>query len=301
MPISKAVDIASQIAASLAEAHEKGIVHREIKPANILITKEGIVKILDFGLAKLRRQAHLTRTGSTIGTAAYMSPEQARGDEADHRADSPYAYFACGLHDDLLTQLSKVAALKMISRTTLMGYASTTKSLKQIASELGVGSIVEGSVQVPGGWLRVNVQLMEAVADGHLWAERYDRTLDDVFAIQSDVAQQIVAALGILLNNTEQHGLNAVPTTNAVAYRLYLQGLEYYNRPGNLRTNYEIAQELYGRALAHAELSRVHGFMYWFRYYPSPGRAALQLKETETALRIEQWLPLVSFSEVKSF
>jgi TolB-like protein/predicted Ser/Thr protein kinase len=94
-----------------------------------------------------------------------------------------------GLHDGLLTQLSKVASLKVISRTSVMGYQGTTKPLRQIADELGVGSIVEGSVQVVNGRLRVNVQLIDAATDEHLWAERYDRTLDDAFAIQSEVAQ----------------------------------------------------------------------------------------------------------------
>lgn len=435
LPIDRIIDIAVQIAAGLKEAHEKGIVHRDIKPANIMITEKGQFKIMDFGLAKLKGQSIVTKTGTMLGTAPYMSPEQTRGEKVDHRtdiwsfgvvvyemiigklpfggdyeqamvysilnekpepptglrtgvpmeleriidkclekkagdryqhmdelivdlrkvsprittqvskpkrrikplwavlpvvlltliglylllplkwgidgesiavlpfqnfsADGQYAYFAGGLHDELLTQLSKVAALKVISRTSVMGYASTTKSLKQIASELGVGRVVEASVQVSGERLRVNVQLIDAATDELLWAERYDRTLDDAFAIQSDVAQQIVAAVGVALSSTEKHGMTAVPTANAEAYNLYLQGLEYYNRPGYLRQSYEIAQKLFERALAldpgfalaHAELSRVHGTMYWFGWDLSSGRAALQSKEAETALRIAPDLP----------
>ena len=214
-------------------------------------------------------------------------------------AQGPHAYFAGGLHDELLTQLSKVAALKVISRTSVMGYQSTKTPLRQIASELGVGSVVEGSVQIEGSRLRVNVQLIDAATDAPVWAERYDRTLDDAFAIQSDVAQRIVAAVGAALSDAEQQRLAAVPTANAEAYRLYLQGREYLIRPGFLRRNEEIAQQLFetalardpGFALAHAALSEVHGRMFWFRYDPSPARAARQRAEAEAALRLAPELP----------
>jgi eukaryotic-like serine/threonine-protein kinase len=116
-------------------------------------------------------------------------------------AEGPQAYFASGLHNELVTQLSKVAALKVISRTSVMSYVGTgNHPLRQIANQLRVGSLVEGSVQVVGGRLRVNVQLIDAATDANLWAERYDRTLDDAFAIQSDVAQRIVAAVGAALS-----------------------------------------------------------------------------------------------------
>ncbi|PYP01398.1 MAG: hypothetical protein DMD57_14010 [Gemmatimonadetes bacterium] len=214
-------------------------------------------------------------------------------------AQGPHAYFAGGLHDELLTQLSKVAALKVISRTSVMGYESTKTPLRQIASELGVGSVVEGSVQIEGSRLRVNVQLIDAATDAPVWAERYDRTLDDAFAIQSDVAQRIVAAVGAALSDAEQQRLAAVPTANAEAYRLYLQGREYLIRPGFLRRNEEIAQQLFetalardpGFALAHAALSEVHGRMFWFRYDPSPARAARQRAEAEAAVRLAPELP----------
>jgi len=214
-------------------------------------------------------------------------------------AEGPHAYFAGGLHDELLTQLAKVAALKVISRTSVMGYKGTSRPLRQIADELGVGSVVEGSVQVVGERLRVNVQLIDAAMDEHLWAERYDRTLDDAFAIQSEVAQQIVAAVGAALTGTEQGRLRAAPTANAEAYRLYLQGREYLTRPGYLRSNLETAQQLYERALgpdpsfalAHAALADVHGMMYRFRYDSSATRAARQREEAESALRLAPDLP----------
>jgi TolB-like protein/tRNA A-37 threonylcarbamoyl transferase component Bud32 len=214
-------------------------------------------------------------------------------------AGGPHAYFAGGLHDELLTQLAKVAALKVISRTSVMGYAGTTKPLKQIADELGVGTVVEGTVQVEGERLRVTVQLIDAATDEHLWAERYDRTLNDAFAIQSEVAQRIVAAVGAALTSAEQGRLTAAPTPNTEAYRLYLQGREYAARPGVLRQDRETAQQLYERALgldpnfalAHAALSQVHGEIYWWRYDPSVARAARQREEAETALRLAPNLP----------
>jgi TolB-like protein/tRNA A-37 threonylcarbamoyl transferase component Bud32/Flp pilus assembly protein TadD len=214
-------------------------------------------------------------------------------------ADGPNAYFAGGLHDELLTQLSKVAALRVISRTSVMGYAGMNVPLKRIASELAVGSVVEGSVQVADGRLRVNVQLIDAATDAPLWAERYDRTLEDAFAIQSDVAQQIVAAVGAALSAAEREVLAVVPTANAEAYRLYLQGREYHTGPGLFRQRWEIAQQLYERALAldpefglaRAALSEVHGMMYWFRHDPSPTRAARQLGEAAAALQLAPNLP----------
>jgi TolB-like protein/tetratricopeptide (TPR) repeat protein len=213
--------------------------------------------------------------------------------------EGPNAYFAGGLHDELLTQLAKVAALTVMGRTSVMPYAGTAKPLRQIADELGVGAIVEGTVQVLGDRLRVNVQMLDARTGGHLWAERYERTLDDAFAVQSDIAQQIVMAVGATLGGTERAAIAEAPTANAEAYRLYLQGLEYWRRPGYLRRNWEIAQHFYERAvaldstfaIAHAALSEVHGDMSWFRFDPSPERLVRQQAEAEIALRLAPNLP----------
>ena len=214
-------------------------------------------------------------------------------------AEASHAYFAGGLHGEVLTQLAKVAALKVISRTSVMSYQGASKPLKVIASELGVGSVVVGTVQVVGERLRVNVQLIDAATDEHLWAEGYDRTLDDVFTIESDVAQRIVAAVGAALTSAEQGKLQAEPTANAEAYRLYLQGREYWNRPGLLLQDRETAQGLFERALAldpdfalaHAALSQVHGEIFFFGHDPSAARAARQREEAESALRLAPDLP----------
>ena len=254
-----------------------------------------------FAEALTQRETGSLQMAATVAIATPVpaSPAQERSKLAvlpfqNLSAEGAQAYFAGGLHDELLTQLAKVAALKVISRTSVMGYAGTSKSLKQIATELGVGSVVEGSVQVAGERLRVNVQLIDAATDEHLWAERYDRTLDDAFAIQSEIAQQVVAGVGLALTSNEQARLAAPPTENAEAYRLYLQGREYWTRPGYLRPNWEVAQQLYERALvldpefalARAALSQVHGAMYWWRYDPSDARAARQREQAEAALRL---------------
>jgi len=439
LPVEDAVQITREIADALAYAHREGVIHRDVKPANIML-EEGHAILADFGVAQAVAEAkdqRITRTGTSLGTPSYMSPEQASGErdldgrsdqyalgcvlyemlagqppftgvqteavvrqhlteeppsvtqvrpsvteevakvivralskspadrfrtcgemaaalalttspvqrqskrlpnlvwiglvavllviaggvisiftpagEPEHprtaiavlpfqnlSADGPHAYFAGGLHDELLTQLAKVAALKVISRTSVMGYVGTNlPPLRQIASELGVGSVVEGSVQVVGDRLRVNVQLIDARTDEHLWAESYDRTLDDAFAIQSDVAQRVVVAVGATLGGSEQQSLAEVPTANAEAYRLYLQGQEYWRRPEYQRQNWEIAQQFYERALAldltfalaHAALSTVHGWMWWFRYDTSPERLARQREEAEIALRLAPDLP----------
>jgi TolB-like protein/Flp pilus assembly protein TadD len=227
------------------------------------------------------------RTAITVLPLENLSPQ------------STYAYFAGGLHEELLTQLSKVSGLSVVGRTSVMAYAGTAKPLREIGSELDVGSIVEGSVQVVGNRLRVNVQLIDAATQAHLWAEHYDRTLGDAFAVQSDIARRIVAGVGARLTSSETGALVAAPTRSAEAYQFYLQGLEYYRRPGHERANLEIAQRLFERAvaldstfaLAHAALSKVHGEMSWFRYDLSPERLARQRTEAQTALRLAPDLP----------
>jgi TolB-like protein/Flp pilus assembly protein TadD len=214
-------------------------------------------------------------------------------------ADSSYAYFAGGLHDELLTQLAKVASLKVIGRTSVLGYEETSKPLRQIGQELAVGSIVEASVQVIGNRLRVTVQLLDPVTQADLWTESYDRTLDDAFAVQSDIAQRIVTAVGARLTSAEAGAIAAAPTRNAEAYQLYLQGLEYHRRPGFLRENFLIAQQLYERAvaldssfaLAHAAASYVHSTMYSLRYDRSHPSLELARREADIALRLAPDLP----------
>jgi len=215
-------------------------------------------------------------------------------------AEPSQAWFAAGLHDELLTQLSKVAGLKVTDRQSVMGYAGpNAPTLKQVAADLEVGSVVELSVQVVGNRLRVTVQLVDVTTDAHVWAEQYDRTLDDALAIESDVARQIVTAVGAVLTAAEDRALSATYTKKPEAYLLYLQGREYRMRPGQLQENVAIAQQFFERAialdpefaLAHAALSEAHGLNYLLRYDRSAARAARQREEAETALRLAPDLP----------
>jgi serine/threonine protein kinase/Tfp pilus assembly protein PilF len=369
LPVDDVINYAIQIAEGLQAAHKKGIVHRDIKSSNIMITEDGKIKIMDFGLAKVRGGPQVTKVGTTVGTVAYMSPEQARGEAVDHHTDiwsfgvvlyemltgqlpfggdyeqaviysvineqpaevrslrtdvpatlqliinkclekdrsncyeitqemvdelkkaqpqhsgttvpvarqsklpwiiaaaliiiiavafyfflSPASqtpannktiavlpftnmsnnpddeYFSDGMTEDILTHLAKISDLKVISRTTMMQYKGTKKSLKDIGKELDAGVVLEGSVRRASNQVRITAQLIDANTDEHLWAENYDRNLKDIFAIQSDVAQKIAMALEAKLSKEEKERLEKVPTTSTDAYNLYLRGRNYWNQ-----------------------------------------------------------------------
>jgi TolB-like protein len=139
-------------------------------------------------------------------------------------------YFSDGITDDILTQLSKVRALKVISRTSVMKYKNSQKTAPEIAKELGVESLLEGSVRRSGSRIRIVSQLIDAVNDKHLWADTYDRQLKDIFKIQSEVAEKIASALAINLTFTEKENILKKYTENIDAYTLYLKGRDYYYR-----------------------------------------------------------------------
>ncbi|MGI8820355.1 MAG: tetratricopeptide repeat protein [Chthoniobacterales bacterium] len=144
--------------------------------------------------------------------------------------DKANAYFADGIQDEILTRLSKVAELKVISRTSTQQYQSKPGKISAIAQELGVSHILEGSVQKSGDTVRVNVQLIKAEGDSHLWADTYDRKLTDIFAVETEVAQRIAASLEAQLSGGEKTQIAAVPTTNPQAYDAYLRGLALIRR-----------------------------------------------------------------------
>ncbi len=141
--------------------------------------------------------------------------------------DKANAYFAEGIQDEILTRLSKIADLKVISRTSTQHYKSAPQNLPQIAKQLGVANVLEGSVQKTADQVRVNVQLINAQTDSHLWADTYDRKLNDIFAVESEVAKAIAESLQVKLSGPEQQALSGKPTNNPEAYDAYLRGLAF--------------------------------------------------------------------------
>jgi TolB-like protein/Tfp pilus assembly protein PilF len=149
----------------------------------------------------------------------------------DNLSRDPYnAYFAEGIQDEILTRLAKVADLKVISRTSTQHFKSAPENLPQIAKQLGVTNILEGSVQRAADQVRVNVQLINAMTDAHLWAEIYDRKLTDIFSVESDIAKTIADTLQAKLTGSEKSSIAKAPTTNPEAYELYLKGRFFWNK-----------------------------------------------------------------------
>ncbi len=139
-------------------------------------------------------------------------------------------YFADGMTEELITTLSKVGQLTVVARTSVMQYRNSTKRASEIAQELNTGALIEGSVRKAGNRVRITVQLLDAGTEGHLWAENYDRNLDDIFQIQSDVAKQVFEALRLKILPGERAKLARTPTSNAAAYMLYLRGRYHWNK-----------------------------------------------------------------------
>src|SRR6266496_4362577 len=388
MELSEAVEIAIQVAGALAAAHSAGIVHRDVKPENIMLRPDGYVKVLDFGIAKLAEQELPvtmaeeeavslveTNVGSILGTVRYMSPEQARGAPVDKRTDiwslgavlyemaaghAPFtgetprevmtailvteppplhsytaqipgelqpivgkalrkdpeeryqnanellaalkglrrklefaaeimaksppkksiavlpfenlsedkanAYFADGIQEEILTRLSRIGDLKVISRTSTQRFKNSLESIPDIAKQLGVATILEGSVRKAADQVRVHVQLIDAENDSHLWAERYDRQLIDIFAVESDIAVKIADALHAKLTGAERRAISSQPTKNTEAYQLYLKARHQWRNcfaPG-----YEQVRKYFQRAIeldpsfapAYVGLGSYHAF-----------------------------------------
>src|SRR5499433_3497736 len=151
--------------------------------------------------------------------------------------DPDNAYFAEGVQDEILTRLSKIADLKVISRTSTQHYKSAPENLPEIARLLGVAHIVEGSVQKSGDAVRVNVQLIKAATDSHVWADTFDRKLTDPFSVESELAKAIADQLGAKLTSDEEQVIAAKPTENPEAYDAYLRGLAYSLKPANTTAN----------------------------------------------------------------
>ncbi len=163
--------------------------------------------------------------------------------------DKSNAYFADGIQDEILTRLSKIADLKVISRTSTQRYKKTHQKSFEIANQLGVANLLEGSVQKTNDQVRVNVQLIRAANDSHLWAETYDRKLIDIFSVESEVAKAIADQLRVKLTGQEQEIITAKPTNNPEAYDAYLRGLAYTLKTGNSPANTLGAQKYLNEAV----------------------------------------------------
>jgi len=366
------INYAIQIAEGLEAAHKKGIVHRDIKSQNIMITNDGKVKIMDFGLAKVRGGTQLTKVGSTVGTAAYMSPEQAKGEEVDHRTDIwsfgvvlyeiisgkfPFKgdyeaailytilnedpkpirffrqdipenlealvvkmlqkdlnqrvnstveiikqlkskegdskikdrkksiavlyfenlssekeneYFCAGITEDIMVDLSKIKELRVIPRTDVLPFKSKEVNSTKVGEILGVSHILEGSVRKAGQRIRVTTQLVDIKNGFPIWAERYDRLLEDIFEVQIELSQKIAEALKVSLSDSEKEMLAKKPTEDLRAHDFYMRGREYLTASG--KNNNELAIKMFEHAiaidknysLAYVGLSDAYSFQYIF-------------------------------------
>ena len=180
--------------------------------------------------------------------------------------DKANAYFADGIQEEILIRLSRIGDLKVISRTSTQRFKSSSEDISQIAKQLGVANILEGTVQKAADHVRVNVQLIDAESDSHLWAERYDRELIDIFAVESDIAAKIAEALQARLSGAERRAISAQPTTNTEAHELYLKGRHLWRNffaPGyeKVRDYFQQAVELDpSYASAYAGLSLYYSF-----------------------------------------
>jgi TolB-like protein/DNA-binding winged helix-turn-helix (wHTH) protein/Tfp pilus assembly protein PilF len=218
---------------------------------------------------------------------------------ANLSADQENAFFTGGVQDDILTALAKVADLKVISRASVESYAAGPhRNLRQIGQELGVANILEGSVRRAGGKVRVTAQLIEMHTNTHLWAETYDRDLTDVFAIQSEIAQQIATALKAKLAPEEKARLDARPTTDSEAYVLYLTGLGRERAVNGSREDDIAAEQLFmqataldpGFALAYARASLLNSEISTSMTGDHRARKAKARAQAEEALRLSPTL-----------
>jgi non-specific serine/threonine protein kinase len=373
VPVLQAIEWIEQVALGLKSAHDMGIIHRDIKTENIMIGRDGRLKIMDFGLAKLKSDAGITKTKTSLGTLSYMSPEQAQAVPADHRCDIwslgvvfyevltgelpfkaeheaallylisneeppaptllnkkiphqldsvvkkmmekdreqryqnvdellktlddvkkeiqssaiatktkaiavlPFGnispdkesdYFADGLTEELIANLSRLKDMRVVPRTTSMRFKGTNKDVKTIGRELGARYILAGSVRKFQENLRITVELIDVDSDAQLWAETYKGKLADIFDIQEQVSKQIVDMLMLKLTPTEKIVLTKRSTVNAEAFDCYLRARDFlYQRS---KKSMHFALQLFQKAIdldpryaeAYAGLGETYSSLY---------------------------------------
>jgi TolB-like protein/Flp pilus assembly protein TadD len=210
-------------------------------------------------------------------------------------------FFTDGIHDDLLTQLAKVHELTVISRTSVMEYRDSSKNLRDIGSELNVGTILEGGIQRVGDRVRINAQLIEVSTDRHLWAETFDRelTVENVFELQSEIARKIVEAVAVELSPEEERLLAEVPTQNLAAYEVYLRAKEIFYSANYSRSQEEEARPYLERAIAldpdyaeaHTLLASIYGQLYWRGIDTSEAHLDIYRQTIERAISLKPGSP----------
>lgn len=217
---------------------------------------------------------------------------------ANFSDDPANAYFADGIQDDVLTNLAKISALRVVSRTSVLPYRGQSHNIREIGKALNVASVLEGSVRREGKRVRINVQLIDTSNDNHLWAQVYDRELTDLFAVQSELAQEIAGALKATLAPGEQERIVRKPTENGDAYLLYQEAHEIFSRPDRHHDDLARVEELYEKAiqldpnfaLAQARLSHVESWIF-YAVEPLPARAEKARAAAADALRLQPDLP----------
>jgi TolB-like protein/Tfp pilus assembly protein PilF/arsenate reductase-like glutaredoxin family protein len=285
----------------LYEFTPEGIVRSEdVDPVEVRSARRAKGRILDFiiigvlllviGMLIYQRYSFRSEAGETISpkSIAVLPFENRSEDKAN-------AYFADGIQDEILTRLSKVTDLRVISRSSTQQYKSAPENLREIGKQLGVANILEGSVQKVGNTVRVNVQLIRVATDEHLWAESYNRTLNDIFSVESEVAGAIADKLNARLSGAEKQELADKPTNNSEAYDAYLRGLALAERSYLSDADAKKALQSFENAvrldpnfaLAWARLSRTHSII--FQY--SDGSAARRDSAREALQKALQLQP----------
>jgi TolB-like protein/Flp pilus assembly protein TadD len=213
--------------------------------------------------------------------------------------DPKQEYFSDGMTEELITTLARISALRVISRTSVMEYKAAHKSLPEIAKELNVDAIVEGSVLQSGNRVRITAQLVQGKTDQHLWADTYERDMTDILALQNDVARSIADEIQIKLTPQDQARLANAPTVHPEAYQAYLRGLEYSRSPEWSEQNFRLAIEMFERAveldpkftLAYTELSMMHSKMVHFGFDISEERLKKAMAAVDQAFALQPDLP----------